>query len=104
MIIILVVILLIFLGAKIIQAIGETVAFAAVGTAYTAKGIKVLIQKHKAKKAPRKVIVHCPCSHDFEATPRKEDGWNVQCPICGKNLRVDTSKKKKAKKEKTRVL
>lgn len=103
MIIILVVVLLIFLGAKIIQAMGEAAAFAVVGTAYTAKGIKGLIQKHKAKKAPRRVIVHCLCSRDFEATPRKEDDWIVKCPQCGRNLRVDTSKKKKCKKEETRV-
>ena len=94
--IIIAVILLIFLIGKIVRDIGEGVGVIAVGIAYVVKGIKNLFSKIKRKK--RTVIVHCPFGHDFEATPRKKDNWFVQCPECGRNLRVDLEKGKEEKK------
>lgn len=96
LLIIIAVILLFFLIGKIIRDVGEGVGAIAVAIAYLAKGIKSLLNKLKRKK--RIVTVHCPFGHDFEASPRKKDNWIVQCPECGRKLRVDLEKGKEEKK------
>lgn len=95
LLIIIVIILLIFLSGKIINALIEGAAIFAVIFGYLTKGIIWLIRKVIPKRKAKVVTVFCPCSHNFKAEPRKKNGWIVQCPKCGKNLRVDTSKKKK---------
>lgn len=95
LLIIIVIILLIFLGGKLLEDIGELLGLIVTGIGYVIKGVVVLIKKLiSRKKSPKKVIAYCPCSNSFEAEPRREDGWLVQCPKCRRTLRVDTSKKK----------
>ena len=96
LLIIIVIILLIFLGGKLLEDIGELLGLIVAGIGYAIKGVVVLIKKliHRKNK-PKKVIAYCPCSNSFEAEPKREDGWIVRCPKCGRALRVDTSKKKK---------
>jgi hypothetical protein len=101
LLIIIVIILLIFLGGKILEELGKLLEFIVTAIAYIIKGIVLLIKKlvkrrgkPKAEPEVKKVIAYCPCSNSFPAEPRKENGWLVQCPACGRTLRVDTSKKK----------
>lgn len=94
------VILLIFLSGKIITALAEGAGMLAVFFAYITKGVLWLIPKIIPQRKSKVVTVFCPCSHNFRAEPRKKNGWIVQCPKCGKNLRVDTSKKKEVKEKK----
>lgn len=98
LLIIIVIILLIFLGGKLLEDIGELLGHIVTGIGYVIKGIVILIKKLiSRKKKPKKVIAYCPCSNSFEAEPRQEDGWLVQCPKCRRTLRVDTSKKNRQK-------
>jgi Zn finger protein HypA/HybF involved in hydrogenase expression len=100
LLIIIVIILLIFLSGKIIQAFAEGAGTLVVFFAYIAKGFLWLIRKIIPRRKAKVVTVFCPCSHSFRATPSKKNNWIVQCPKCGKNLRVDTSKKKAVKEKK----
>lgn len=95
LLIIIVIILSIFLGGKILEEIGKLLEFIVTAIGYIIKGIVHLIRKLAARNRElKKVIAYCPCSYSFPAEPRKENGWLVQCPNCGRTLRVDTSKKK----------
>lgn len=91
LLIIIVVILLIFLGGKFIEDLAELIALIIAGIV----GIKRKITKRKTTGTgkPKKVKVYCLCSHSFQAEPKQENGWIVQCPACGRNLRVDTREK-----------
>lgn len=92
LLIIIVVILLIFLGGKFLEEIGKVLEFIATAIGYAIKGIILLIKK-LVKRKNKRIIVYCPCSNNFQAEPKREDGCLVQCPKCGRTLRVDTSKK-----------
>lgn len=99
LLIIIVIILSIFLGGKILEELGKLLEFIVTAIAYIIKGIihliKKLVQRKRTRaEEPKQVIAYCPCSYSFPAEPRKENGWLVQCPRCGRTLRVDTSKKK----------
>ncbi|MDD3229158.1 MAG: hypothetical protein PHE09_08055 [Oscillospiraceae bacterium] len=96
LLIIIVVILLIFLSGKIIEDLGGAIGFITAAVAHIIKGLVHLIKRLKPKKVPKKVIVYCPCSNSFQAEPKEEDGWIVQCPKCGKKLRVNTNQKESA--------
>jgi len=89
LLIIIVVILLVFLAGKLLEDLGGLIALVIAAIA----GIKRKMTTRKEKR----VMVHCPCSNNFQAEPRKENRWIVQCPKCGQKLRVDTSKNRKNK-------
>lgn len=94
LLIIIVIILLIFLGGKFLEEIGKLIEIIATAIGYAIKGIILLIKK-LVNRTNKKVIAYCPCSNSFQAEPKREEGWLVQCPKCGRTLRVDTSKKKR---------
>lgn len=94
LLIIIIGILLIFLSGKIIAGLAEGTGAIVALLAYIAKGVISLIQKIIPKKKLTKVTVFCPCSHSFIAEPKKNNGWIVNCPKCGKALRVNINKKK----------
>ena len=95
LLIIIVIILLIFLGGWLLEGLAGAIAIIAVVATYISKGIICLIKKLLPNKKLKKVVVFCPCSNSFKAEPKKEDEWIVQCPKCGKKLRVNTEKNKK---------
>jgi len=98
LLIIIVIILLIFLSGQVLESVGEALGAIATMIVAIIKGIIYLIKKLISREKDKKVTVHCPCSNSFQAKPKKKNGWIVECPRCGRKLRVDTSKKKIGKK------
>ena len=94
LLIVIVIILLIFLSGQILEAIGDAISAIAILIVGVVKSIIYLVKKTLANKRRKTVIVTCPCSTVFKTQPKEEDGWIVNCPKCGKRLRVDMSKKK----------
>lgn len=94
------IIVVILLGAVIMDAIIGFITMAITGTWAGGRIIKWLtgrIKRFFGRKKPRVVNVHCPCGHIFKAKPVPENDWIVICPVCNKNLRVVTVPQKGSK-------